>query len=79
MRRAVIASKAVLTVIGTWVALMLAIALPALLPDRWEYYMISPASVGLWMISMLVGPVAVCWKLRSWIRTVPGDPQRPDN
>lgn len=42
MRRAVIVSKAVLTVIGTWVALMLAIALPALLPDRWEYYMISP-------------------------------------
>ncbi|MEU8795294.1 hypothetical protein [Streptomyces sp. NPDC048643] len=72
-------SKAVLTVIGTWVALMLAIALPALLPDRWEYYMISPASVVLWMISMLVGPVAVCWKLHSWIRTVPGDPQRPDN
>ncbi|MGW2787286.1 hypothetical protein ACWC3X_39765 [Streptomyces populi] len=79
MRRAVIASKVVLTVIGTWLALVLVIALPALLPERWAYYMISPASVGLWMLSMLVGPVVVCWKLRSWIRTVPGDPPRPDS
>lgn len=78
MRRAVIASKAVLTVIGTWLALFLAISLPALLPERWEYYLISPASVCLWMLSMLVGPVAVCWKLRCWIRTVPGDPPRLD-
>ncbi|KAB1989908.1 hypothetical protein [Streptomyces triticiradicis] len=79
MRRAVIVSKAVLTVMGTWLVLVLVIALPALLPERWEYYMISPASVVLWMLSMLVGPVVVCWKLRSWIRTVPGDPPRPDS
>ncbi|MHB9861024.1 hypothetical protein [Streptomyces sp. YIM S03343] len=78
MRTAVIVSKAVLTVMGTWLVLVLAIMLPALLPERWEYYIISPASVGLWTLSMLVGPVVVCWKLRSWIRTVPGDPKRWD-
>ncbi|MFE9093044.1 hypothetical protein [Streptomyces sp. NPDC007264] len=76
MRVAVIVSKVVLTVMGTWLALLLVIAFPALLPERWEYYLISPASVGLWMLSMLFGPVVVCWKLRSWIRTVPGDPPR---
>ncbi|MFJ7965655.1 hypothetical protein [Streptomyces sp. NPDC096324] len=78
MRRAVIVSKAVLAVIGTWLVLFLAIALPALLPERWEYYLISPAGVCLWMLSMLAGPVAVCWKLRSWIRTVPGYSSRLD-
>ncbi|MFI0962107.1 hypothetical protein ACH4S8_11990 [Streptomyces sp. NPDC021080] len=72
-------SKAVLTVTGTWLVLFLAIALPALLPERWGYYLISPASVCLWMLSMVVGPVVVCWKLRSWIRTVPGCPERLDD
>ncbi|MEU6824061.1 hypothetical protein ABZ921_25810 [Streptomyces atriruber] len=73
MRTAVIISKAILTTLGTWLVPVLAIAAPTLLPARWEYYLISPASVALWMLAMLLGPVVTCWKLRAWIRTVPGD------
>ncbi|MYW66342.1 hypothetical protein GTY65_20115 [Streptomyces sp. SID8379] len=78
MRKAVIVSKAVLAVLGTWLVLVLAIALPALLPERWERVVLSPAGVGLWLLAMLVGPVVVCWWFSSWIRTVPGDPRRGD-
>ncbi|MFJ1926939.1 hypothetical protein G3I76_42105 [Streptomyces sp. SID11233] len=69
MRTAVKWSKTFLTVLGTWVILLLAVALPGLLPARWQYYIYSPASVGLWMIAMIVAPILVCWKLRHWIRT----------
>ncbi|MEV7866098.1 hypothetical protein AB0P17_08335 [Streptomyces sp. NPDC088124] len=67
MRVVVIVSKAVLVVVGTWLLLCAVIAFPPLLPARWEYYLISPASVGLWLIAMLVTPFAVCWRLRRWI------------
>ena len=67
MRVVVIMSKVVLTVVGTWLLLFAMIAFPTLLPARWEYYLISPASVGLWLIAMLVSPFFVCWWLRRWI------------
>ncbi|MDX2524555.1 hypothetical protein ACSCB1_03405 [Streptomyces europaeiscabiei] len=67
MRVVVVTSKVVLAVLGTWLLLCAVIAFPALLPARWEYYLISPASVGLWLITMLVSPFVVCWRLRRWI------------
>ncbi|MFC9425803.1 hypothetical protein [Streptomyces sp. NPDC056987] len=67
MRLVVIMSKVVLAVAGTWLLLCAMIAFPALLPARWEHYLISPASVSLWLIAMLVSPFAVCWRLRRWI------------
>ncbi|WP_055565981.1 hypothetical protein [Streptomyces atriruber] len=75
MHTAVIISKAVLTILATWLTLTILIALPALLPPRWEYTLVSPASVGLWLLAMLTAPPIACWKLRAWIRTIPGDPR----
>ncbi|MER8056899.1 MULTISPECIES: hypothetical protein [unclassified Streptomyces] len=42
MRAAVIVAKAVLAVRGAWLALVMVIMLPTLLPARWEYYLVSP-------------------------------------
>ncbi|WAL96757.1 hypothetical protein [Streptomyces sp. Je 1-369] len=78
MRTAVIISKAILTTLATWLTLTLLIALPALLPPRWEYYLISPASVALYLLAMLTAPPLVCWRFRNWIRTVPGDNRHPN-
>ncbi|MEU5774559.1 hypothetical protein ABZ819_14885 [Streptomyces venezuelae] len=78
MRAVVIVSKVILTTLATWLVLTLLIALPALLPPRWEYYLISPASVALYLLAMLTAPPIACWKFRTWIRTVPGDEQHTD-
>ncbi|MER8118116.1 hypothetical protein [Streptomyces sp. NPDC094031] len=42
MRAAVIVAEAVLAVRGTWLALVVVIMLPTLLPARWKYYLVSP-------------------------------------
>ncbi|MFF2548407.1 hypothetical protein ACFVUY_38435 [Kitasatospora sp. NPDC058063] len=57
-----------ITVLTTWVTLIALLLLPALLPNRWQYYIYSPASVALWMLSMLVGPALACAGNRHWIR-----------
>ncbi|MFI2641869.1 hypothetical protein [Streptomyces sp. NPDC018610] len=61
-------ARLVLTWIATWVTLVVLVLLPALLPDRWQYYVYSPASVGLWMLSMLGAPVVACVVRWPWIR-----------
>ncbi|GAA2275672.1 hypothetical protein GCM10010145_38340 [Streptomyces ruber] len=43
-----------------WAVLVLLLLAPSLLPEHWHYYIYSPASVGLWMLAMLVAPVVVC-------------------
>ncbi|MFF2147086.1 hypothetical protein [Kitasatospora sp. NPDC058190] len=60
--------RAVSTWMAAWAALIALFLLPLVLPDRWQYYIYSPASVALWMLSMLVGPVVTCVVARRWIR-----------
>ncbi|MFG2604840.1 hypothetical protein ACGFT2_15035 [Streptomyces sp. NPDC048514] len=63
-----IAARLVLTWIATWAALVVLVLLPLLLPAGWQYYVYSPASVGLWMLSMLGGPFVACFFNWRWIR-----------
>lgn len=63
------AGRMAAAVLGTWTALVLLLLAPSLLPERWHYYVYSPASVGLWMVAVLVAPVVVCAVARRWIRT----------
>jgi hypothetical protein len=63
------AVRAAAVVLLTWVALCVLVAAPALLPPRWQYYVYSPASVGLWMLSLLVGPFVTCAFAWRWIRS----------
>ncbi|MGW2237267.1 hypothetical protein [Streptomyces sp. NPDC001759] len=56
-------------VLATWVALTVLLLAPSPLPERWRYYIYSPASVGLWMLTMLVAPFVVCTVAWPWIRT----------
>ncbi|MFF2078818.1 hypothetical protein ACFVXG_29210 [Kitasatospora sp. NPDC058162] len=64
-----VVARAVITWMATWGALTTLFLLPVLLPDGWQYYIYSPASVGLWMLSMLVGPFVAGGVSRRWIRT----------
>ncbi|MEU6239254.1 hypothetical protein [Kitasatospora sp. NPDC047058] len=57
-----------ITWIATWVALVVLYLSPVVLPDQWQYYVYSPASAGLWMLSMVGGPPLVCVLNRRWIR-----------
>lgn len=51
----------------TWV-LLVVIPLPVLLlPARWQYYLISPASVALWLLGFLVAPIVTCVVTSRWI------------
>ncbi|WP_239015315.1 hypothetical protein [Streptomyces sp. CdTB01] len=63
------AVRMVAAVLATWVTLIVLLLAPSLLPDRWQYYIYSPASVGLWMLTMLVAPFVVCAAAWRWIRT----------
>ncbi|MFG2843652.1 hypothetical protein ACGF12_10830 [Kitasatospora sp. NPDC048296] len=62
-------ARAVITWMATWAALVVLFLLPTTLPDRWQYYIYSPASIGLWWLSVLAGPVVACAANRRWIRT----------
>ncbi|MFD7453139.1 hypothetical protein [Kitasatospora sp. NPDC059827] len=64
-----VVARAVIVWMATWGALVTLLLLPLLLPDRWHYYIYSPASEGLWMLSVLVGPFAAGGVGRRWIRT----------
>ncbi|MFF3002187.1 hypothetical protein ACFVTF_05175 [Kitasatospora sp. NPDC057940] len=63
-----IAARMVTTWIATWTALVALFFAPLLLPHRWWYYIYSPASMGLWMLAMLVGPFVACTVSWEWIR-----------
>ncbi|MFF2026189.1 hypothetical protein ACFVW2_30890 [Streptomyces sp. NPDC058171] len=63
------ALRLVTTVLITWVVLIVLLVAPsALLPQRWHYYIYSPASVGLWLLTALVAPFVVCVAYWPWIR-----------
>jgi hypothetical protein len=54
-------------VVVTWV-LLLVLPLPMLLLSaHWQYYLISPASVALWLLSFLVAPIVTCVVTSRWI------------
>jgi hypothetical protein len=55
------------TVLITWGALIVLLLAPSPLPEQWRFYIYSPASVGLWMLAMLVAPVVVCTVKWPWI------------
>lgn len=56
-------------VLGTWAALVVLFVAPSVLPEQWRYYIYSPASAGLWMLTMLVAPFVVCAFTWRWIMT----------
>ncbi|SNT33859.1 hypothetical protein [Actinacidiphila glaucinigra] len=56
------------TVLATWLCLIVALIAPSLLPQRWQWYIYSPASVGLWMLTMVVAPFVVCIFVWRWIK-----------
>ncbi|MGC2999765.1 hypothetical protein ACPF8X_15705 [Streptomyces sp. G35A] len=56
-------------VLVTWAALVLLLLAPSLLPEQWHYYIYSPASVGLWMLTTLVAPIVVCTVAWRWIKS----------
>ncbi|MFE6365926.1 hypothetical protein ACFVP3_38935 [Streptomyces sp. NPDC057806] len=53
---------------AVWGVLVVLLLAPSLLPVAWHYYMYSPASVGLWMLSMLISPFVVCVVKWEWIK-----------
>ncbi|WEH41716.1 hypothetical protein [Streptomyces sp. AM 2-1-1] len=53
----------------TWGALVVLLLAPSALPASWQYYVYSPASVGLWILTMLVAPVVACFVTWPWIRS----------
>ncbi|MEU4093777.1 hypothetical protein [Streptomyces sp. NPDC026673] len=74
MRIAVMVSQAAPVVPGTWAALVLGLASVALLPTRVQYYAISPLTMVLWLLAMVLVPPVACVVLRGWIGHVPGMP-----
>lgn len=63
-----VAARLVITWIATWVTLVALYLFPVVLPARWQYYIYSPASAALWMLSMIGGPVVACAVNWRWIR-----------
>ncbi|MEV3871979.1 hypothetical protein [Streptomyces sp. NPDC049906] len=61
-------ARMVVTVLVTWIVLVVMLLAPSALPLRWHYYVYSPASVGLWFLAVLVVPVVVCVLRWPWIR-----------
>ncbi|MEV5533085.1 hypothetical protein [Streptomyces prunicolor] len=62
-----VAVRMVASVLATWGVLIVLLLAPAALPEPWQYYIYSPASVGLWMLTVLVAPVVVCTVKWPWI------------
>ncbi|MGW6056696.1 hypothetical protein [Streptomyces sp. NPDC055189] len=51
-----------------WGGLLVLLVAPSLLPVAWHYYIYSPASVGLWLLSMFLSPFVACAMKWDWIR-----------
>lgn len=51
------AARTAAVVPATWTTLILLLLAPSPLPEHWRYYICSPASVGLWLLAMLVSPL----------------------
>lgn len=63
------AVRMAVTILFSWVALTVLLLAPSPLPEHWRRYIYSPASVGLWMLAMLVVPVVACIVKWRWIRS----------
>ncbi|MFD5049957.1 hypothetical protein [Streptomyces tendae] len=63
------AARMAAAVLATWAALILLLLAPSLLPEHWHYYIYSPATVGLWLLALLVAPVMVCIVKWPWIKS----------
>ncbi|GAA1223000.1 hypothetical protein GCM10009646_07960 [Streptomyces aureus] len=64
----VTAVRMIIVVAVTWVVLTALVLAPSALPASWQYYVYSPASVGLWVLAMLFGPVITVLLKWNWIR-----------
>ncbi|MEV0847786.1 hypothetical protein AB0J21_18275 [Streptomyces sp. NPDC049954] len=42
-------------------------AAPSALPEQWQYYVYSPATVGLWLLTLPIAPFVVCALTWPWI------------
>ncbi|WP_405483840.1 hypothetical protein [Streptomyces sp. NBC_00009] len=62
------AARMIIVVAVTWVVLTVLFVAPSALPATWQYYIYSPAGVGLWMLAMLFGPVITVVLKWNWIR-----------
>ncbi|RFC77142.1 hypothetical protein DXZ75_03735 [Streptomyces sp. AcE210] len=58
----------IIVVAVTWVVLAALVLAPSALPASWQYSIYSPASVGLWVLAMLFGPVIAVFLKWNWIR-----------
>ncbi|MCP2313770.1 hypothetical protein [Kitasatospora paracochleata] len=68
MGRLAAAARAVGVVVATWLLLTGLFLLPVpLIPESWGPVVHSPATVGLWLLSLPVAPVLGCFALRRWI------------
>ncbi|MEW2398105.1 hypothetical protein [Streptomyces sp. NPDC046862] len=63
------AARMAAAVLVTWAALIALLLAPSPLPEHWRYYIYSPASVGLWLLAMLVAPAVVCTVKWPWIKS----------
>ncbi|MFH8735587.1 hypothetical protein [Streptomyces sp. NPDC017964] len=62
------AARMIVVVAATWGVLTALLLAPSALPASWQYYVYSPAGVGLWMLAMLFGPVITVFRRWNWIR-----------
>ncbi|WP_441251425.1 hypothetical protein [Kitasatospora sp. McL0602] len=68
MRGIRVAARAALVVLGSWAVLVVLLVLPGVVfPTGWQWYIYSPASVGLWMLSLPVVPLFACKAASGWI------------
>lgn len=63
------AVRMAVSLLVTWAVLVVLFLAPSPLPEQWRYYIYSPASVGLWMLTMLVAPIVVCTVKWRWIKS----------
>ncbi|MGP9017572.1 hypothetical protein ACT1U9_04075 [Streptomyces sp. BR1] len=59
--------RTAVVVLSTWGILIVLLLAPAPLPENLRYQIYSPASVGLWFLSMLVTPFVTVFLRWDWI------------
>ncbi|MFH8485155.1 hypothetical protein [Streptomyces longisporoflavus] len=63
-----IAARLFFVVVVTWTALIVSFLAPSALPASWQYYVYSPASVGLWLLVVLFAPLIAVTVKWPWIK-----------
>ncbi|WP_432180973.1 hypothetical protein [Streptomyces sp. NBC_00063] len=61
-------ARMIIVVTSTWIVLTVLFLAPSALPATWQYYIYSPATVCLWLLAMMSGPVILVVRKWSWIR-----------